>query len=310
MLSLAVRAPSVHNSQPWLWRVGDTTVHLYADTGRHLPHTDPDQRDLLLSCGAALHHLQVAARASGWETVIHRLPDPAQPEHLAAIEFRPGAVNSEAERQARAVTARRSDRRRYTSWEVPAAYIAAMTAAGAAHGTVVFDVVDDERRAHLLRAFEQSAWVHARDFAYGAELAQWSGRHATAEGVLARSAVASADATVRPFSNPGLPQTAVRDIDATDRMLVLSTTGDDRVSRVRAGEAAGAVLVTATAFGLASCPLSEPLEVHGTRDRIRTDVLDDSGCPQLIIRIGWVAPSGDPVPVSPRRPLEEVVRSL
>ena len=54
-LSLATRAPSVHNSQPWRWRVGERSLHLYSDPDLHLPHTDPDARDLMLSCGAALN---------------------------------------------------------------------------------------------------------------------------------------------------------------------------------------------------------------------------------------------------------------
>jgi hypothetical protein len=55
----AMRAPSVHNTQPWLWRIGPGVVELHADWTRHLAATDPDRRDLLLSCGAALHHLRV-----------------------------------------------------------------------------------------------------------------------------------------------------------------------------------------------------------------------------------------------------------
>ena len=60
VLLLATRAPSIHNSQPWRWKVGDESLRLYADPGRHLPNTDPDSRDLLLSCGASLHHAVVA----------------------------------------------------------------------------------------------------------------------------------------------------------------------------------------------------------------------------------------------------------
>ncbi|RDI55295.1 Acg family FMN-binding oxidoreductase [Nocardia mexicana] len=306
-LALAVRAPSVHNSQPWLWRIGDGTVHLYADTGRHLPHTDPDQRDLVLSCGAALHHLRVAARGLGWETVVHRLPNPADPDHLAAVEFHSSTPTPDAVRAVRAITRRRTDRRRYTSWEVPEAYLAAITAAGAANGVLVYDVDAGAARVQLLRAFERAAWDHARDFSYGAELAQWSGRHASAEGVPARSAVSADVATVRPFSNPGLPQAVYRDAAAADRMLLLSTSGDDRISRLRAGEATSAVLLTATALGLASCPLTEPLEVPDVRRRIRTDILGDSGFPQLIVRIGWAATSSDEVPRTPRRPVDDVV---
>src|SRR6478736_8085935 len=86
-LALAVRAPSIHNSQPWLWRVGEHTVHLYADAGRHLPHTDPACRELILSCGVALQHFTVALAALGWQAQVHRLPNRADPDHLASIEL-------------------------------------------------------------------------------------------------------------------------------------------------------------------------------------------------------------------------------
>jgi hypothetical protein len=65
VVSLATRAPSIHNSQPWQWRLADSSMHLFADTSRLLPATDPDGRDLLLSCGATLHHLRVALAAEG-----------------------------------------------------------------------------------------------------------------------------------------------------------------------------------------------------------------------------------------------------
>ncbi|MEU2254968.1 Acg family FMN-binding oxidoreductase [Nocardia xishanensis] len=310
-LALASRAPSVHNTQPWLWRVGHETVHLYADESRRLPHTDPDGRDLLLSCGAALHHLRVAARAEDWETTIHRLPNPAAPEHLASVEFRPTTCSSEDVELARAISKRSTDRRRYSSWEVPAAHIEAIIAAGAETGVLVRDVEAEPARTRLLRAFEEAASQHARDVSYGAELAQWSGRHVSPQGVPARNVVATgSDPTVRQFSSPGLAQAVVRDIDAADRMLLLSTSSDDRLSQLRAGEAASAVLLTATRLGLATCPLTEPMELADTRKRIRADVLDDTGFPQIVVRIGWAVTSADPVPPTLRRPLDEVVRPL
>ena len=72
----ALRAPSVHNSQPWQWRISDGVVELHADPNRHLVGTDPDRRDLVISCGAALHHLTVALADLGVSTTTERLPDP------------------------------------------------------------------------------------------------------------------------------------------------------------------------------------------------------------------------------------------
>lgn len=85
-IAMAIRAPSVHNTQPWRWEIGERTVHLYADWSRRVPATDPDGRDLLISCGAALHHLRVALGAEGWATTVHRVPNPARPDHLASVE--------------------------------------------------------------------------------------------------------------------------------------------------------------------------------------------------------------------------------
>jgi len=66
ILSLACRAPSVHNSQPWRWRAEGDRIDLFADYRRQLVYADPARRDLMMSCGAALHHLQVAAAGLGW----------------------------------------------------------------------------------------------------------------------------------------------------------------------------------------------------------------------------------------------------
>src|ERR1700687_4485978 len=87
VLTLASRAPSVHHTQPWRWRVGRRSPHPYPDASLQLPNTDPDGRDLILSCGAALNHCVVALAAVGWRAKVNRLPNPADPNHLAAIEL-------------------------------------------------------------------------------------------------------------------------------------------------------------------------------------------------------------------------------
>jgi hypothetical protein len=119
VIALANRAPSVHNSQPWRWRVESSSIDLFADPDRALPATDPDSRDLRLSCGAALHHLRVALLAAGLGATVHRLPDPANPMHLAAVETHSGRPSPDDLALARAIENRRSDRRVFSSWPVP-----------------------------------------------------------------------------------------------------------------------------------------------------------------------------------------------
>ncbi|WP_190812909.1 hypothetical protein [Saccharopolyspora pogona] len=45
-LALACRAPSVHNSQPWRWKLAEHSVHLYLDRSRLLGVIDPTGREM------------------------------------------------------------------------------------------------------------------------------------------------------------------------------------------------------------------------------------------------------------------------
>lgn len=67
------------------------------------------------------------------------------------------------------------------------------------------------------------------------------------------------------------------------------------------------MLLTATAMGLASCPVTEPLEIAETRAAVRADVFGDSQYPQMLLRVGWAPINADPLPSTPRRDLSEIV---
>jgi nitroreductase len=310
-LSLATRAPSVHNSQPWRWRVGDHCLNLYFDPDLHLPQTDPDARDLLISCGAALNHCVVAFAALGWQSKIHRLPNPDEPDHLAAVELHPYPANEVDITLAAAIPRRRTDRRHYSSWPVPQGDLALMGARAARAGVTLrrLDELDN-----LKQLVSQAASRHADDYDYLVELATWSGRYSATAGVPARSTPKS-DPTAavpnRTFAGAVLAQTPqVKPAEDNAVVIALGTAGDDEVSRLRAGEATSLVLLTATALGLASCPITEPLEIPETRAAVRADVFGVDAFPQMLLRIGWAPVNADPLISTPRRALTEVAAQL
>lgn len=68
-------APSKHNSQPWRFVVRGSSLELWTDPERSLPQSDPDRREMVLSCGAALHLVTLAAHALGVQVVATVLPD-------------------------------------------------------------------------------------------------------------------------------------------------------------------------------------------------------------------------------------------
>lgn len=311
VLTMAARAPSVHNSQPWRWRVGDASLHLYSDASRHLPSTDPDGRDMILSCGAALNHCVVALAAIGWQAKVARMPNPAEPSHLAAIELVPHAPDSVDIALAAAIPRRRTDRRHYSSWSVPVGDLALMAARAARNGVTLRPV---DASDNLNKIVAQSVWRHTSDRDYLAELSAWSGRYASVAGVPARNTPApdsSAAIPSRLFAGTALampPGSSPAEDNAV--MLALGTQADDRLAQLRAGEATSVLLLSATSMGLASCPVTEPLEVAETREAVRSDIFGNSSYPQMLLRVGWAPINADPLPSTPRRELSDFVEWL
>jgi nitroreductase len=308
VLTLANRAPSIHNTQPWRWRVCTASLELYAEPDLQLRSTDPDGRDLIISCGAALHHCVVALAALGWQAKVHRLPDPDEPRHLATIEVQPQVPDEVGIALAAAIPRRRTDRRAYSSWPVAGGDIALMAARAARCGVMLRQAGALDRMKMIVA---QAVSHHAFDPDYLRELTTWTGRYGSVAGVPARNTPQSdckAPIPGRLFAGPGLAQpSGITPADDNAAVLALGTEKDDRLARLRAGEATSVVLLTATAMGLACCPITEPLEIAETRDEVRADVFGDSGYPQMLLRVGWAPINADPLPSTPRRRLSRVV---
>ena len=307
VLTLASRAPSVHNTQPWRWLVGSQSLHLYADTSRQLPNTDPDGRDLISSCGAALNHCVVALAALGWRAKVVRLPNPADPNHLAALELSRSTADPVDIALAAAIPRRRTDRRHYNSWPVPVGDIALMAARAARNGVTLCQVEDTDKLHEIVAQSVSNHMTHD----YLAELAAWSGRYASVAGVPARNTPKSdpeAKIPSRFFAGPtlDLPPGSPPDEDNAV-ILALGTRDDDRLAQLRAGEVTSIVLLSATSMGLASCPVTEPLEVVKTRDTVRLEIFGNGFYPQMLLRVGWAPINADPLPSTPRRDLADFV---
>lgn len=307
VLSMATQAPSVHNSQPWRWRIGAANLSLYADPSRQLRHADPDRRNLLVSCGAALHHCVIALAAMGWGAKVTRLPNPAGRDLLAIIDVVEQPAGELDFMLAAAIGRRRTDRRVYSSWPVPWGDIALMGARAARAGVMLRQV---DQVSHLKEIVAESAARHCADPGYQAELNAWSGRHGSVTGVPADNTPRpqeSAPVPARIFAGAALNQPPESAAGQDNGVVVaLGTETDDDMARLRAGEATSLVLLSATAMGLATCPITEPLEIAETREAVRADVFGTTGYPQMLLRVGWAPVNAEPLPSTPRRPLSDV----
>lgn len=146
VLDLAAHAPSARNAQPWRWLVDHRRVQLSADWTRRVGDTDADRRDVILSCGAVLHHCAVAFSAAGWSTDIRRFPDDGV---IADLEFARQTPRDGSLDLAAAITRRRADRRPYTG-SLPA-------------GTIELFVLRAERFGVRLAVVPKVRWAKIGD---------------------------------------------------------------------------------------------------------------------------------------------------
>jgi len=307
-VSLACRAPSYFNAQPWCWIVEGGELHLFVEADRVVA-TDYGSRQALISCGAALDHLRVAMAAAGYEAHVDYYPNPSNHKHVASISFSPMSFVTEGHRRrADAIMSRRTDRLPFA----PAAdwddFELMMRKAIYADVSAV-DVISDQDRSELAEASALTDALRLYDSAYHAEMQRWSAPYEVSDGI-PQSALVSAAESDRvdvgrsfPVTNNGERRVQLGDDRST--ILVVSALDDVRRDVLGCGETLSAVLLEATVAGLATCTLTHMTEFAATRDIVAA--ITGRPLPQVLVRVG-MAPALDEVPPStPRRPVSEVL---
>jgi len=301
----AVWAPSVNNTQPWRFTLDGEQISLHADPGRRLAVADPDGREMMISCGAALFNVRLALRSLGYIPETHVRPEPGQPGQpgqpalVARVSWRPGVAADEFERRLFArIRARRTHRGAFDPEPLPPDLLAALRTAAVREGAALRIVADDGRRAALAAAVQSAEHELSRDGERLRELARWTpapGR-ACRDGVPATSYPARAEHTEpyfpgRDFARghgwgvpPLSPATSHR---AAGVAGLLTTAADRPLDWVNAGQALQRILLTASVCGAAVALHSQPFELPMLREFIRTQ-LSDGAHPHLVLRIGLV----------------------
>lgn len=308
---LARLAPSIHNTQPWLLVLGDGALQLHADRGRQVPAIDPLGRALVISVGAALFNARVALAAAGWVPEVARLPEPEDPDLLAAVRPVGGRPDSDLAALSRVVRRRHTNRRRFTDEQLPDDVLSRLTHLAAAEDVQLVPVLRPEHRALVARLTQEADGMQNADAAYRAELRRWTTRHPAYGDGIPPSVVPHVDGgqrdavPIRDFDTQGAGELPPETGSGTEQSLILlATASDDPRAWLHTGEALERILLELTRLDWVASPVTQPLEMPGTRARLRAALTYDAH-PQMLLRVGHAAATSR----TPRRRRADVVRN-
>jgi hypothetical protein len=306
----ALKAPSLHNSQPWQFQVEGDTVSVRADRSRQLMAIDPRGRELVMSIGAALLNLRVGLAWRAWGAEIQRLPDRDDPDLMAVVRVEPSSPETALGQLDPAIVRRRTNRRRFGPEQLPDDLLRRVAAAAADEETLVAPIRSVDQRRVVSRLTRQADQWQNADPAYRAEIRRWTGRPAAGGDGIPPAVVPRVDGR-SPTGEPPL-----RDFDSAGdgglpadlghsepTLLLLSSVTDTPKAWLHAGEAMERVLLELTQAGWVASPVTQAVEVPVTRSQLRA-ALCWGGHPQMLLRIGRAAP----VQRTPRRRSADVVQ--
>jgi nitroreductase len=307
LVELATRAPSLHNTQPWLFRPDGDAMEIWADPSRTLPVADPQGWATRIAIGAAAMNLRLGYALLDTETAVDPLPDSHRPDHLLSvrpISHRPASPLERA--LAAAIPRRHSNRRPYLDVPVAADVIARLCAAAEAEKSwltflspaevsrVEYVMALADRDLNLRPGYrdEFTKWVRAAD---GVPVDPLAGPPGPDERLRRRE---FSDETTE--GGTGSPSRS-RHYESDPCVAVLSTAGSSVYDDLRAGQALQRVLLSATDASLLASMYSQPIEEPEARAELAA--LCHRQVPQMVLRLGY----GSAHLPTPRRPANDVL---
>ncbi|MFF5175809.1 Acg family FMN-binding oxidoreductase [Micromonospora sp. NPDC000089] len=301
----AVRAPSLHNAQPWRFRVRDGGIELSIDPARRLPATDPSGWGARIACGAALFNLRLSLAVAGTPGTVRLRPYPGEPGVMARLVPDLPRRPTPTEQALHAAIPRRFSNRA-PFWPDPVTADARWRLGEAARAEQCWlELLIGTSAVNAFAEIARSAHrVLERDPGYRTERDEWIRREPAPDGVPASAGGPQSEPQdllpARAFG--GRNRAPGRDFEPEPLVAVLGSAGNTATDQLVAGQALQRVLLTATDAGLSVSLLSQPIEVPGAREQLRLS-LGRFGTPQMVMRIGY----GQPGRATPRRPVDEVL---
>jgi nitroreductase len=310
LVRMATLAANSHNTQPWLFRLTDRQISILPDVSRRTPVVDPDDHHLFVSLGCAAENLVIAGAAlgRGCEVVIGAGAEPQ-------IDISLSSAQPSGQELYQAIPQRQSTRSIYDAQSISTTDMDLLSTAAQEEGVSVQFFTTSADRDAILEFVIQGNSTQMDDPAFVQELLDWlrfspASAIETGDGLFG---ACSGNPVLPDWIGPTLFSMVFRKNSENDkyRDQIRSSTGiavfvGDRADPehwIRVGRSFQRFALQATALGIRTAHLNQPVEVPSVRPEFARWLGTPDARPDLVIRFGR-APE---LPISLRRPVSAVM---
>ena len=308
LATLASRAPSGHNTQPWLFdQEGDTFI-IHPDFSKALPVVDPDHRELYISLGCAAENTLLA---SGKQLTMDNEQKQLRIDNgQLTIKIQEEKIVNCQLSIVHSITSRQMNRRLYNRHPITAKSLSALTAVRPEANTNFYLWENGSEPFERLKPFiRKGNEIQMNDPAFLAELKSWI-RYNKRQAEATRDGLSYA-----VFGAPNLPaclskaimgnmlkssvqnRSDMKKLASASHVALFTTQHNTIEEWIRLGQTLQRFLLATTQEGIATAFLNQPCEVRSLAEEIRETFPIHREFPTLLLRLGYAKP----MPYSLRR---------
>ncbi len=310
ILEYGAKAPSGHNTQPWLFKIKEAEIEIHPNFAKSLPIVDPDNRELFVSLGCAAENICIAALHKGYKTTVSIT-------EKGIIHIKLDKQNSKTTSPLFSqITVRQTNRSIYNGNIIPKDNINQLkTVEYEPHVKVHFFKNGTSKFDSISNLIYEGNRRQMQDKNFKAELQQWM-RYNKKHQNVTRDGLSYA-----VFGAPNLPRFIAKSIIskavneksqnkndkkkiASSSHFILFTTQNNTIEQwINLGRTLERFLLKSTEMGLVHAYMNQPNEVLDLSQKMAVTLDIPNEYPTVLIRMGY----GEKMPYSLRKKIEDLI---
>ncbi|WP_321332385.1 Acg family FMN-binding oxidoreductase [uncultured Bacteroides sp.] len=313
LVASAIKAPSGHNTQPWLFRLQENAIEVRPNLKNELAVVDPENRELYISIGCAVENLCVAATQKGYR------PTPTiQKENDSTYIIRVGLEKQKATDNPlfAPIAVRQTNRSVYNGQMIAADTVQLIQEIAKEEGVKFYMYKNGEAAFDTLTEYiRQGNEIQMTDKDFKNELLNWirfNKSHAAQMGN---------GLTTATMGSPGMPKfigkplvkaflkpktqnkSDIRKVESSSHLVLFTISENTPKEWILLGQTLERFLLETTRLGIVNAYMNQPCELKPLVEKIKEKLLPDGEYPMMIVRLGYASP----MPYSPRKSVESVI---